>query len=117
MGKLHFSLSHNVGSPSQGKTSSSISNIQTWTIQTWKNTTLAQCSVWRARSALYTKLSTKMVGGKQIILVFLFLQPLLSQEEDCDPVFGDCEDTYTDNEECDDVRRSFILVNCHLKFF
>ena len=57
-----------------------------------------------------------MVGGKQIILVFLFLQPLLSQEEDCDPVFNDCEDTYTDNEECDDVRRSFILVNCHLKF-
>jgi len=43
------------------------------------------------------------VGGKQIILVFLFLQPLLSQEEDCDPVFNDCEDTYTDNEECDDV--------------
>ena len=57
-----------------------------------------------------------MVGGKQIILVFLFLQPLLSQEEDCDPVFGECEDTYTDNEECDDVRRPFILVNCYLKF-
>ena len=39
-----------------------------------------------------------MVGGKQIILIFLFLQPLLSQE-DCDPVFGDCGDP----EECDDV--------------
>ena len=37
MGKLQFSLSHNVGSPSlQGKTSSSISNIQTWIIQTWR---------------------------------------------------------------------------------
>ena len=39
-----------------------------------------------------------MVGGKQIILIFLFLQPLLSQEE-CDPVFGDCGVP----EECDDV--------------
>ena len=39
-----------------------------------------------------------MVGGKQIILIFLFLQPLLSQE-DCDPVFGDCGEP----EECDDV--------------
>ena len=42
-----------------------------------------------------------MVGVKQIILVFLFLQPLLSQEEeDCDPVFEDCEDT--NDQECDD---------------
>ena len=56
-----------------------------------------------------------MVGVKQIILVFLFLQPLLSQEdEDCDPVFEDCEDT--NDQECDDVRRSLILVNCHLMF-
>ena len=51
-----------------------------------------------------------MVGVKQIILVFLFLQPLLSQEEeDCDPVFDNCE-------ECDDVRRSFILIICHITF-
>ena len=54
-----------------------------------------------------------MVGVKQIILVFLFLQPLLSQEEeDCDPVFDECEDT--NDQECDDVRRSFILFNCYL---
>ena len=49
-------------------------------------------------AALDVKLSTNMVGGKQIILIFFFLQPLLSQE-DCDPVFGDCGDP----EECDDV--------------
>merc|ERR1712110_626618 len=49
-------------------------------------------------AALYVKLSTNMVGGKQIILIFFFLQPLLSQE-DCDPVFGDCGEP----EECDDV--------------
>ena len=56
-----------------------------------------------------------MVGVKQIILVFLFLQPLLSQEdEDCDPVFDECEDT--NDQECDDVRRSFILFNCHPMF-
>ena len=56
-----------------------------------------------------------MVGVKQIILVFLFLQPLLSQEEeDCDPVFEDCEDT--NDQECDDVRKSLILVNSHLMF-
>ena len=42
-----------------------------------------------------------MVGGKQIILILLFLQPLLSQEA-CDPVFGDCGGDYED-EECDDV--------------
>ena len=46
-----------------------------------------------------------MVGGKKIILVFLFLQPLLSQ--DCDEVFGGCgdENSYDDGE-CDGVRDS-----------
>ena len=51
-------------------------------------------------AALYVKLSTNMVGGKQIILILLFLQPLLSQEA-CDPVFGDCGGDY--EEECDDA--------------
>ena len=52
-----------------------------------------------------------MVGVKQIILVFLFLQPLLSQEDtndqECDdPVFCEEYDDYNQNgnEECDEVK-------------
>ena len=94
-GEITFALSRgldlDMDRPSQRQTSKPVFPFRT-------SRPLWCCPV---SAALDVKLSTNMVGGKQIILIFFFLQPLLSQEE-CDPVFGDCGDP-EDTEECDDV--------------